>query len=155
MGLLGGFLKKRQEIEYSKIVEDVIEILDTIGYIHHCEHLKGTFKNYNYDYFSINTWKYENREEELLMYVDGKEDEFEPSFDWIRQGADLYRIIYIENFHDCEDMLLRFAHEYFKKFPDDIFYDELDWYYTKEDIDEIMKRPFDKDWCYKNPKDFL
>ena len=25
----------------------------------------------------------------------------------------------------------------------------------REDIDEIMKRPFDKNWCYKNPKDFL
>lgn len=162
MGLSGIFLKRRQEIEYPQIMEDVIQMVENIGYIHRrCERYQGTTKGksekyeYDYDYFTINIIESEHSEKEFLMYVEGKEDGFEPSFDWIRQGADLYRIIYIENFQDCEDMLLRFAHEYLNKFPNDIFWDDLNWYYTKEDIDEIMKRPFDKDWCYKNPKDFL
>lgn len=161
MGLSGGFLKEKREIEYPQIMEDVIQIVENIGYIHLCcERYQGTregkFRIYYYDYFTINILEDENSEKEFLMYIFGKEDEkYDSTFDWIRKGVDLTHVINIEDFSGREDMLLRFAHEYLKKFPNDIFYDELDWYYTKEDIDEIMKRPFDKNWCYKNPKDFL
>lgn len=152
MGLSGIFLKRRQEIDYPQIMEDIIQILNDIGYIYYCEREKGTIEsiNYEYDCFRVNVWETENSEKQWLMYIYGKEDErLKPTFDWIRKGAELNRVIIIEDFSRCEDMLLRFAHGYLKRFPEDIFFDELDWYYTKVDIDTIIKKPFDKSWCYK------
>ena len=154
MGLSGIFLKKRQEIEYPRIVEEIVSILNRIGYICYCEQDQFTFSRINFDCSIITVLESENSEKQFLMYVHGQEDEIHGStFDWIRKGGCLNPVINIENFHDCEDMLLRFAYEYFKKFPNDIFWDDLDWYYTKADIERIMNRPYDKDWCYKNPKD--
>ncbi|MCM1500694.1 MAG: hypothetical protein NC124_19705 [Clostridium sp.] len=154
MGISGVFLKKEEEIDYPQIAEDIIQVLNDIGYSYYCEHRKGIIKDINreYDHFQINVWETENFEKQWLMYVYGKEDEnLKPTFDWIEKGAELARVIIIEKFSECEDMLLRFAHGYFKTYPDDFFWDELDWYYTKADIDAIMAEPFDKNWCYKKP----
>ena len=82
----------------------------------------------------------------------GKSEEvYDTMFDWIKKGACLNQIISIEDFNNCEDMLLRFVYEYMKLSPNDIFYDELDWYYTKADIDKIVSNSFNKNWCYILP----
>lgn len=72
-------------------------------------------------------------------------------FDWILSGGHLIRAIIIEDFNECEKILLDFLYEYFKLNPEDYFWDELDWYYTQEDIIKLKKEEFDSDWCYKNP----
>ena len=42
------------------------------------------------------------------------------------------------------------------KYPEAKLWIEEDWFYTLEDLKKIEKnKPFDMDWCYKNPKDFL
>lgn len=151
MGLSGVFLKKRQEIEFPQIVEEITKMLNRIGYIYRCEYVKSKFTNR--DYCIITVLEKKNSEKQFLMYVFEQDEDEDTIFDWIRKGGCLNQVINIENFHDCEDMLLRFAYEYLNKFPNDIFWDDLDWYYTKADIERIMNRPYDKDWCYKNPKD--
>ena len=45
-------------------------------------------------------------------------------------------------------MVLEILFEYLKFHPDDIFYNEVEWDYTKRDIDEIYLKPSKKDWWY-------
>ena len=63
-------------------------------------------------------------------------------------------MIVIENFSDCEKILLDFLYEYFRLNPNDYFFDESNWFYTYEDIIKIRQNEFDIDWCYKNPHSF-
>ena len=53
-------------------------------------------------------------------------------------------------------MLFDFIYEYMKLNLDDIFYDELAWHYTFEQIEEIAKRDeFDLYWAFKNPTEYI
>ena len=50
-------------------------------------------------------------------------------------------------------MLLNFFHEYFELLPDDIFKGELDYLYTKEDIDRIYEKEiWSEIWHCLDPK---
>lgn len=154
MGIAGMFLREREKIELYQIVDEVKQIVDAIGYVYkRC--LYHEFKSkYESDYFTINIYEHEGSERQLLVYIFDKEnrDEYNSTFDFVKKGAGLEQIINFENFSEHEDMLLKFAYEYFKRFPDDFFYDELDWYYTKADIDAIVEKPYDWRWCYRRPE---
>lgn len=64
----------------------------------------------------------------------------------------MIRTIIIEDIEECEKILLDFLYEYFKLNPEDYFWNELDWYYTYDDIMRIKQTEFDSSWCYKNPR---
>lgn len=152
MGQSGIFLKEKQELVLEKLVESVKLALDKTGYLYLCEYESGWAANDKYEYYCMSVREDKGSEKGFLMYLYGKsKDVYDLEFDWIREGACLNQAVNIEDFYGCEDMLLRFAHEYLKIFPEDIFWDEMDWYYTKADIDYIVCGQYDENWCYMNP----
>ena len=84
------------------------------------------------------------------MYMYSNDDCLD-RFDWILKDGHLIRAVIIEDFDGCEKILLDFLYEYFNLNPEDYFWDELNWYYTQEDIEKSKQEEFDSDWCYKNP----
>lgn len=70
-------------------------------------------------------------------------------FSWI--SPNLYVAIQIEDLYDCEDSVLKILHKYFSLHPNEYFYAEESWYYTKENIDRIYESGDWYFWCYKNP----
>lgn len=51
----------------------------------------------------------------FLMYTYNKSESiYDNDFDWIQKNKCLNQIINIENFSECEDILLRFVYEYLK-----------------------------------------
>ena len=120
-------------------------IFDSLAYEYYDWDEVSKGKHYN----SISVGKRESSidDESLIIYIYNTFDPKESiQFNWI--GEKLNLIILIENISECEDMVLEILFEYLKFHPDDIFYNEMEWYYTKRDIDEIYLKPSKKDWCY-------
>ena len=88
--------------------------------------------------------------QQWLMYMYSDDDCLD-RFDWVLKDGNLIRAIIIEDIAGCEKILLDFLYEYLKLNPEDYFWNELDWYYTYEDIVKIRSKEFDSIWCYKNP----
>lgn len=69
-----------------------------------------------YDYLIINianTFEEADNQQQMLLYVyNSSEDDSAEEFDWILNGGNLIQVINIENFHDCEKILLDFLYEY-------------------------------------------
>lgn len=155
MGLSGILLKRKDDIEPLKTIEDIktaaqkADLLIIVNNIIYRE--DGIF-----DYTTANvanTFEEIDGEEQLLMYIYGKsENIFDTQFDFIIKNGLLNQVINIENFHDCERILLDFVYEYMKLNQNDIFWDEMKWFYSFKDIEIIHSQEFDKEWCYKKPK---
>ena len=145
MGLTGSILRKSEMLSFKETKTITIEILESLKYRIKLwnEDLRGK------DYCTISVGKDDIG---FLMYIYGEVSEAdEYNFSYIDSG--ITRAIDIENISECEEMILRFLKEYFKYFPNDYFDDDLDWYYTKKDIDEAFKNGDFHEWCYKPPKD--
>lgn len=145
MGLTGSIFRKKDLLSFKETKEIAIKILKSLKYRIKLwnEDLKGK------DYCTISV----NKDDiGFVMYIYGKvsaADEY--NFSYIDSG--ITRAIDIEDVSRCEEMILLFLKEYFKYFPNDYFDDDLDWYYTKEDIDRAFKKGDFHEWCYKPPKD--
>ena len=138
-------LPKKADINLPTLKSELFGIFDSLAYEYYDwdEVLKG--KHYN----SISVGKRESSidDESLIIYIYNTFDPKESiQFNWI--GEKLNLIILIENISECKDMVLEILFEYLKFHPDDIFYNEMEWYYTKRDIDEIYLKLSKKDWCY-------
>lgn len=152
MGLAGLVLKKRENVDISCVIRDVklaakraeleirvdSELYESWG--------AGVYTTANI----ADTFEDRPNAQQWLMYVYSDDVDYE-RFDMVQKGGKLIRIMNIENFSECEKMLLDFLYEYLKLNPEDYFWDELDWFYTYEDIVKIKQREFDPNWCYKNP----
>ena len=68
---------------------------------------------------------------------------------WIDNN--LTEIVIIEDIKYSE-MILEILHKYMQIHPDTIYYTEMDWYYTKEDIDKIYVSNDNIHWKYKTMK---
>ena len=139
MGLTGSILRKSEMLSFKKTKKIAIEILESLKYM---------VDIMDEDYFTISV----NKDDiGFIMYIYSKPHEAdEYNFSYIDSG--ITRAIDIENISECEEMILRFLKEYFKYFPNDYFDDDLDWYYTKKDIDEAFKNGDFHEWCYKPPR---
>ena len=93
---------------------------------------------------------------EFLMYAfNDIDDMIDGRYDFIDEKKNYQQCLNIESFVSSK-MLLKFIYEYMKLNRDDIFYDELEWYYTFEDIEKIVNmNTYDAEWCHKNPIDLL
>ena len=140
MGLTGSIFRKKELLSFKETKIITIEILESLKYM---------VDIMDEDYFTISV----NKDDiGFVMYIYSKPHEAdEYNFSYIDSG--ITRAIDIENISECEEMILRFLKEYFKYFPNDYFDDDLDWYYTKKDIDEAFKNGDFHEWCYKPPKD--
>ena len=146
MGLTGSILRKSEMLSFKETQKIVVEIFESLKYRIKLwnEDLRGK------DYCTVSVNK--NDSIGFVMYIYGEVSEAdEYNFSYIDSG--ITRAIDIEDIFECEEMILRFLKEYFKYFPNDYFDDDLDWYYTKKDIDEAFKNGDFHEWCYKPPKD--
>lgn len=145
MGLSGLFLKRKEDLEFEKIWDMVQKILNKTGYVYDYHKKSEQVTVYEYRYSDKYLMMYLPREEEL-KWNEGA------WFEWMGKGDSLFRAILIENISGRGEMLLRFVEEYLKINPHDIFYDDLDWYYTKDDIDKIIEKKVDPEtWYCINP----
>ena len=139
MGLTGSIFRKKELLSFKETKTITIEILESLKYM---------VDIMDEDYFTISV----NKDDiGFVMYIYSKPHEAdEYNFSYIDSG--ITRAIDIEDISECEEMILRFLKEYFKYFPNDYFDDDLDWYYTKKDIDEAFKNGNFHEWCYKPPR---
>ena len=145
MGLTGSILRKSEMLSFKETKKIAVEILESLNYriMLWNQDMKGE------NYCTISA----NKDDDIgfVMYIYGEVSEAdEYNFSYIDSG--ITRAIDIENISECEEMILRFLKEYFKYFPNDYFDDDLDWYYTKKDIDEAFKNGNFHEWCYKPPR---
>ena len=145
MGLSGMILRKKADINLKKLKSELFGIFDSLAYDYYYWDEASKGKHYN----SISVRKKESSidDESLIIYMYNTFDPKESiQFNWIDEELNL--VILIESISECEDMVLEILFKYFKFHQDDIFYNEMEWYYTKKDIDEIYLKPSKKDWCY-------
>ncbi|MDE5557907.1 MAG: hypothetical protein K2J32_09520 [Ruminococcus sp.] len=142
MGLTGSILRKSKLLSFKETKIISAEILRSLNY-------RLTLLHEDTRYCSISVNKKDD-DIGFVMYIYGKVREAdEYNFSYI--ASNITRVIDIEDISECEDMILMFLKEYFKYYPNDYFDNELDWYYTKKDIDEAFKNKNFKEWCYEPP----
>ena len=139
-------LIRDENIKLEDLISGVKQALDNLGYLYNEEPYEG----YTILYVRENQ-EYDDRQ--LLFYLLEKPRDKYVNYDyqWIKKGV--MHVVTVDRFYDREDMLLKFVHAYLDIFPNDFFYDEMELYYTKADIDRIWSMPFDYTWCYKNPSE--
>ncbi len=146
MGSSGMVLRKTKELELKKTKKRVISIIKSLGYAY-------DICNEDLDvegYCTISIGNNLNFDRGFVMWLYGKPDlADQDNFKWI--DSDLNQVINIEDISGRIDMILKFLHKYFKYYPNDYFNNELDWFYTKEDIDRIYNGSDWEYWCYKKP----
>lgn len=154
MGLSGIILKKKENIDIYKLISDVKKAAEEAGLEPRINSIlsgsldeEGVYTTANI----ANTYEDVPEAQQWLMYIYSNDDCMD-RFDWIVMEGHLIRAIIIEDIEECEEILLDFLCEYFKLNPEDYFWNELDWYYTHDDILRIKQNEFDSAWCYKNPK---
>lgn len=59
----------------------------------------------------------------------------------------------VEDYNLNEEILLKFSYEFIKIYKDIKLWTEFDWFYELNDLEKIIEKPFDNEWCYKNPTD--
>lgn len=153
MGVSGLILKKKENTSIYKLLHDLRLSAERAG-------LEARIRSELYEddidggvYTTANiadTYEDIPEAQQWLMYIYSDDDCLD-RFDWILKGGHLIRSIIIEDIGDCEKILLDFLYEYLKLNPEDIFWDELDWFYTYEDIVKIKQKEFNPYWCYEKP----
>ena len=141
MGLSGLILKKQEDTDLYKLVRDVKKAAEKAGLEFRIRPTlfdslgkEGVYRIANI----ANTFEEIPEAQQWMMYINSNDDCLD-RFDWILKNGHLIRAVIIEDFDECEKMLLDFLYEYFKLNPEDYFWDELDWYYTQEDIVKIKQ----------------
>ena len=136
---------RRKDDNSCRDIKDIVNILMSRGFTSESLYDYGNcymFSVNKPDYDDDFRWYLDDASSWAVMYVHIIEDGFSNYTveDASGQKTDYYRYIYIEGYGDRGFMYLNFLHEYFKLFPDDIFEGELDYLYTKEDIDRMYEK---------------
>mgnify|MGYP004547459025 FL=1 len=143
MGISGMFLRKITNERLSLIKKEIIDILESLSYNYYDwnENLKGE------NYCSISV---DYNECGFIMYLYELQNSKENwHINWIDNN--LTEVVIIEDIKYSE-MILEILHKYMQIHPDTIYYTEMDWYYTKEDIDKIYVSNDNIHWKYKTMK---
>ena len=146
MGLDGLILRKKDKMNLEETKKLMSSILDKLGYYYGMSEKNKRGRKF----YTCGVSEYQGSEKGFVMYLYGEQDPFdEGQFDFIE--CDLGKVLHIEDISGSEDMILKILYEYFKVNPNDYFYNILDWYYTKKEIDRIYNSDDWEDWPYKNP----
>ena len=143
MGVSGMFLRKINGEKLSIVKKEIIDILESLSYNYYDwnENLKGE------NYCSISV---DYNECGFIMYLYELQNSKENwHINWIDNN--LTEVVIIEDIKYSE-MILEILHKYMQIHPDTIYYTEMDWYYTKEDIDKIYVSNDHIHWKYKTMK---
>ena len=152
----GNILKKREDINIDKIVQDIEMAVANAN-------LKIIFIEKTYSYtnegafcirFKISDTleNMKKRQKRIVLDIFNKLEVEEEEFDWIIKDGKLTYVVTIEEIDGREKLVLDFLYEYLKLNPEDIFWNQYEWYYNYETIKEIKEKEFDPRWCYKKPK---
>lgn len=155
MGVSGIILKKKEDVNIHKIICDVKKVAKQAGldYRRRTALLESAYDDCVYTIINIaDTFDDVPEAQQWVMYIYSNDDSVE-RFDWILSDGQLIRVIVIEDIEGCEKILLEFLHEYFRLNPEDLFWNEFDWYFTYNDIKRIMQKEFDVSWCYTAPNE--
>ena len=137
------FLRKITNERLSLIKKEIIDILESLSYNYYDwnENLKGE------NYCSISV---DYNECGFIMYLYELQNSKENwHINWIDNN--LTEVVIIEDIKYSE-MILEILHKYMQIHPDTIYYTEMDWYYTKEDIDKVYNSNDHIHWKYKTMK---
>ena len=143
MGISGMFLRKITNERLSLIKKEIIDILESLSYNYYDwnENLKGE------NYCSISV---DYNECGFIMYLYELQNSKENwHINWIDNN--LTEVVIIEDIKYSE-MILEILHKYMQIHPDTIYYTEMDWYYTKEDVDKVYNSNDHIHWKYKTMK---
>ena len=182
MGSCGVFIKRKEDAVVEKIWYSILTSLNNIGYVGRMsvevdgkDSIKSIEEVYRYengrwllrnnrivcDMKEITAYEYPFSDESLfsgkylMMYVPTQEVlgwDDSPMYEWMGRGDSLTGTFIIEDKFERGEMLLRFVEDYLRLNPNDIFYNEQDWYYTKDDIDKIIEKKVDPEtWHCINP----
>lgn len=75
------------------------------------------------------------------------------SFKWDDTNNEYFKAVVSDDFDDNEDLLLRFSHAILNIYPTAKIWVEEEWFYTLEDLGNIIKAPYKSNWCYKDPRE--
>lgn len=152
MGMSGLILKKKEDANIHKLIDDVRLAAEKAGLEPRINPILHDSRD-GVVYTTANvadTYEDTPEAQQWLMYIYSDDDSFD-RFDWVLKEGNLIRAVIIEDISGCERMLLDFLYEYLMLNPKDYFWNELDWYYTYDDIVKIRQKEFNPDWCYMKP----
>ena len=155
MGISGVLLKKKEKFNFDKLISDIKIAANSANII--CvdgiEFQKQYYGPYQYVTLNLRDVEGETDNDFLIYVYNDICDMIDGMFDFIDSEKNYQQCINIENFNGCK-MLFDFIYEYMKLNLDDIFYDELAWHYTFEQIEKIAKRDeFDLYWAFNRPSE--
>lgn len=155
MSLSGILLKSKEEFNFDKLINDIKYAANqsNIIYLEGMEFEKNDDGIYEFMTFVLQE-NDQDDDRQFLMYAYNDTDEMvDGIFDFIDEKKNYQQCLNIEGFKSSKT-LLNFIYEYMKLNKNDVFYDELNWYYTFKDIENIAKNEiFDSEWCYKKPNE--
>ena len=149
MGISGMFLRKINGEKLSVVKKELIEILNELHYSYY--DFKNDENGKDYCIVSIDNGLQGNNQKSFVVYLYGLYNAKENwKLKWINNN--LRCVIDIEDIKDCNEMIIEILHRYMKLHPDTIYYTEMDWFYTKEDIDKNYAENDHINWKYKTMK---
>ena len=154
MSSTGVILKKKEDVEFNRLLHDIKLAADRAGLearidsdINEDEYDGGVYTTGNI----ADTYEDIPGAQQWLMYIYSDDEAFFEYGD-IREEEGLIRVVFIDNAPDCDRILLDFLFEYFKLNPNDYFWlDGAKWHFTYEDIRKLKQNKYDPNWCNKDP----
>lgn len=149
MGVSGCILKRKEDIDVNKSIEDIKMSAVRAGLLSEMNKKEYSKDSKIFRYVTFNIYDKEKKHEILLYLFNVTEQETSVDFNWMIHDSNLIHIINIEDFDSSEKLVLDFIYEYLFLNRKDIFWDEQEWFYDYDSIKEIKNRQFDNEWCYK------
>lgn len=100
----------------------------------------------------------ENNDRQFILNIQGVNIDdiavgLDKDMDYLIPNAKLCSLAYIEKVRENNtELIFRFVYEYLKLNPDEYFWFEWDYAFSWEDLKKLKERPFDKNWCFKDPR---
>jgi len=149
MGISGMFLRKINGEKLPVVKKEIIQILNELHYCYY--DWKNDEIGEDYCIISVDNGLEENNEKSFVMYLYGLYHAKENwKLKWISDN--LQCVVDIEDIKYCNEMIIEILYRYMKLHPDTIYYDEMDWFYTKQDIDKNYMCCDHINWKYKTTK---
>lgn len=143
MGMDSFFLQKKDTLNLDRQVSTLLTVFQSLHYSYHIWSSDNCYCS-----ISINE---ESTNKGLVLHIYGTPNPLvEGEYDWI--APNLEPTLLFEDITLREDMVLNVLSNYIQKYPDGVFYNEMEWFYTKEDIERIQCKAA-QDWCYLKPED--
>ncbi|MCC9019402.1 hypothetical protein [Flavobacterium lipolyticum] len=166
MGTYAHIIKNWEKHDPEKVFMDAANIcfnINAMFYFHNDKtfyvdgKLKHTYVGVIDDKISVS----EDINNQFILNIQGvnKDDivmGLDKDLDYLVPNEKLCSLVYIEKVRDENtELIFRFAYEYLKLNPDEYFWFEWEYAFSWTDMMRLNKIPFNKNWCFTNPKDLM